>query len=428
MYGVRGPPTRSEDRHLSKLFDYKRKRAKEQGGTSGCDDDFQLREITMAVGQYTRGGLRAMSRQTAERTQKLVNIDKTTQQERKLAKIIDDRGKTDSAFTGDNHFYQLTKLKNPVKCASPERRNFSQMMNYDNQSISFKGQQSQLGHVSGKKHYYQRHTKAQSGLIDPILNLKNNARSKSIANTSKLTNYTMKEGSQELFKNSLYSPEKLNAVNKSPSFGTNDLSEADKLKKEMVLVLTQFPKIHSQQQNDGTASKNCVSSSLQLRNDHNKIYYTQYKQTDVDDKMGYASKNNTKRGAVQVDESDEILDKSNEDPLIDDDIIDQEEMIDRGFSGEGWRQTPNRSQLRPKIISTFAADHQNHISQQLPNESKIMHGDYHVSTTYGGIPNEHNQDELFPQSFPLRTNLDFVKSNKKYDQTHTYDKLMNHEI
>ena len=48
----------------------------------------------------------------------------------------------------------------------------------------------------------------------------------------------MKEGSQELLKNSLYSPEKLNAVNKSPSFGTNDLSEADKLKKEMVLVLT----------------------------------------------------------------------------------------------------------------------------------------------------------------------------------------------
>jgi len=78
--------------------------------------------------------------------------------------------------------------------------------------------------------------------------------------------------------------------------------------------------------------------------------------------MGYASKNNTKRGAVQVDESDEILDKSNEDPLIDDDIIDQEEMIDRGFSGEGWRQTPNRSQLRPKIISTFAADHQNYTS------------------------------------------------------------------
>ena len=75
----------------------------------------------MAVGQYTRGGLRAMSRQTAERTQKLVNIDKSTAKEKKLARLIDNRGKTDSAFSGDNHFYQMTKIDR----VSPPRKNFS---------------------------------------------------------------------------------------------------------------------------------------------------------------------------------------------------------------------------------------------------------------------------------------------------------------
>lgn len=210
MYGVRGPPTRSEDRHLSKLFDYKRKRAREQGGTSGCDEDYQLREISMATGQYTRGGLRAMSKETAERTQKLVNIDKTSVQEKKLARILDDRGKTDSAFTGDNHFYKLTKIRLPGDESSPGRPNFSQLMNYDDHSISLKGQQSQLGHVSGKKHYYQRHSKAQSGLIEPILSIKCKNRSKSIVNTSKLTNYTMKDNSIDIFKNSAHnSPQKV---------------------------------------------------------------------------------------------------------------------------------------------------------------------------------------------------------------------------
>lgn len=79
----------------------------------------------MAPGQYTRGGLRAMSKETAERTQKLVNIDRTSSKEKKLAHILDDRGKTDSAFTGDNHFYQLTKLKVHRDKNSPERKNFS---------------------------------------------------------------------------------------------------------------------------------------------------------------------------------------------------------------------------------------------------------------------------------------------------------------
>lgn len=80
------------------------------------------------------------------------------------------------------------------------------------------------------------------------------------------------------------------------------------------------------------------------------------------------------------------------------------------------------------MISTFAADMQNKNNSNLPNNSKIAHGKYHVSTTYGWIPNEHNQEELYPQSFPLRTNVNFVKSNKNYDQTHPYDKLMNQEI
>jgi len=73
MYGLRGPPTKSDDRYLSKLFDYKGKKAKENGNGLGCDDDFQIRELSLNVGSYTRGGLRAMSNLTSKKTQYLLN-------------------------------------------------------------------------------------------------------------------------------------------------------------------------------------------------------------------------------------------------------------------------------------------------------------------------------------------------------------------
>jgi hypothetical protein len=61
MYGLRGPPTKSDDRYLSKLFDYKRKKAKENGNTTGCDDEFLVRDLRIGVGKCTRGGLRVAS-------------------------------------------------------------------------------------------------------------------------------------------------------------------------------------------------------------------------------------------------------------------------------------------------------------------------------------------------------------------------------
>jgi hypothetical protein len=35
---------------------------------------------------------------------------------------------------------------------------------------------------------------------------------------------------------------------------------------------------------------------------------------------------------------------------------------------------------------------------------------------------------IYPQSFPLREDINFVKSNKHYDQIHTFDKLLDREI
>lgn len=75
---------------------------------------------------------------------------------------------------------------------------------------------------------------------------------------------------------------------------------------------------------------------MNLRNDHNKIYYTQYKHQDIKS----SSIANSKVGEKA---DDEILNQSDDRSTIDRQIIDAEEMIDRGFSGEGWRDPPNKS-------------------------------------------------------------------------------------
>ena len=49
------------------------------------------------------------------------------------------------------------------------------------------------------------------------------------------------------------------------------------------------------------------------------------------------------------------------------------------------------------------------------NYSKISHGDYHVSVNYGNDPNHHNKEVIHPDGFPLRSNIDFIQSNKSYD-------------
>ena len=46
------------------------------------------------------------------------------------------------------------------------------------------------------------------------------------------------------------------------------------------------------------------------------------------------------------------------------------------------------------------------------NHSKIKHGDYKVKILE---PNQHNADVIYPKSFPLREDIDFIKSNKGYE-------------
>jgi hypothetical protein len=57
-----------------------------------------------------------------------------------------------SAFEGDNHFHNIQEAK-------ASRKTFSQLMQHDNESISG-GQQDQVSHISGKKFYYHRHSRA----------------------------------------------------------------------------------------------------------------------------------------------------------------------------------------------------------------------------------------------------------------------------
>lgn len=83
MYGVRGSPKRSEDRHLSKVFDHGRVKAKEVEGTLGCDEIYDVRDLTMKVGSCTRGGLKTLQQEsTARKEQRILNIDKKCKNEK----------------------------------------------------------------------------------------------------------------------------------------------------------------------------------------------------------------------------------------------------------------------------------------------------------------------------------------------------------
>jgi hypothetical protein len=67
MFGVKGSPKRSELRNLSKVFDHRRNKARENNGTAGCDEDYVIRNMTMKVGSCTRGGLKTLNLETARR-------------------------------------------------------------------------------------------------------------------------------------------------------------------------------------------------------------------------------------------------------------------------------------------------------------------------------------------------------------------------
>mmetsp|Transcript_13237 Transcript_13237/g.20673 ORF Transcript_13237/g.20673 Transcript_13237/m.20673 type:complete len:124 (+) Transcript_13237:1342-1713(+) len=89
------------------------------------------------------------------------------------------RGRTDTAFEGDNHFHKLTKPR-------PDRRkNFSELMRYDDIMVK-QGPQDQQSFSSSKKHYFSRVTQAQKGQVKPVL-----ASTENLKGTfSKITNYS----------------------------------------------------------------------------------------------------------------------------------------------------------------------------------------------------------------------------------------------
>ena len=112
MYGIRGSPEKSNYRNIAKLFDYGRKNAKEAANVHGCDLEYAIRDILMGVGQVPRGDYRGLDEQIAiERFYKIMNINLNSKSEQRIASQIENRGKANASFEGDNHF-KFRKTKN----------------------------------------------------------------------------------------------------------------------------------------------------------------------------------------------------------------------------------------------------------------------------------------------------------------------------
>jgi len=61
----------------------------------------------MQVGKVTRGDLKNMSVVTAEKYHKNLDINMESKLNKRISEVIQDRGKTVSAFEGDNHFHNI---------------------------------------------------------------------------------------------------------------------------------------------------------------------------------------------------------------------------------------------------------------------------------------------------------------------------------
>lgn len=66
-----------------------------------------------------------MSEVTAEAYHKNIDIDRNSKVNRRISEVIQDRGKTATAFEGDNHFHNIREARSG-------RKNFSNMMHKDN--------------------------------------------------------------------------------------------------------------------------------------------------------------------------------------------------------------------------------------------------------------------------------------------------------
>lgn len=59
------------------------------------------------------------------------------------------------------------------------------------------------------------------------------------------------------------------------------------------------------------------------------------------------------------------------------------------------------------------------------NHSHIKHGGYFVDVNYPqDEPNPHNRSSIQPQTFPMRSNTNFLDQNKQYDELHRFDPLL----
>ena len=116
MYGLRGSPKRSQDRHVNKLFDHSRRNTRNLGMCDGCDVNYSIREQVMTVGKVPRGDYRGLDPDVAYgREYKAMNIDRDSVQERHIARTIEqDRGRTTSSYEGENHFHNKFR-KQPRK-------------------------------------------------------------------------------------------------------------------------------------------------------------------------------------------------------------------------------------------------------------------------------------------------------------------------
>ena len=68
----------------------------------------------MQVGKVTRGGLKNMSEATADKYHKNIDINMESKLNKRIAEVNQDRGKTVSAFEGDNHSHNI-RDKRPAR-------------------------------------------------------------------------------------------------------------------------------------------------------------------------------------------------------------------------------------------------------------------------------------------------------------------------
>jgi len=71
----------------------------------GCDLEYAIREILMNVGVVPTAYNRGLDEKVAiDKFYKIMNIDLNSKSEVRIAKMIEDRGKANSSFEGENHF------------------------------------------------------------------------------------------------------------------------------------------------------------------------------------------------------------------------------------------------------------------------------------------------------------------------------------